>query len=59
MVIKVTLWQQVKKKGKVTSERKETVKNMTKGNAALPVDTSDQIGCSSSAHKVKVSILAT
>ncbi|KAJ0883288.1 putative transcription factor B3-Domain family [Helianthus annuus] len=51
--------QDVKKKGKVTSERKETVKNMTKGNAALPVDTSDHIGCSSSAHKVKVSILAT
>ncbi|XP_035838196.1 uncharacterized protein LOC118485825 [Helianthus annuus] len=45
--------QDVKKKGKVTSERKETVKNMTKGNAALPVDTSDHIGCSSSAHKVK------
>ncbi|XP_022032875.1 B3 domain-containing protein At5g57720 [Helianthus annuus] len=43
----------VKKKGKVTSERKETVKNMTKGNAALPVDTSDHIGCSSSAQKVK------
>ncbi|XP_021979607.2 uncharacterized protein LOC110875709 [Helianthus annuus] len=44
---------QVKKKGKVTSERKETVKSMTKGNAALPVDTSDHIGCSSSAHKFK------
>ena len=49
----------VKKKCKVTVERKETVKNMTKGNPALPVDTSDHIGCSSSAHKVKVSILAT
>ncbi|KAF5774943.1 putative transcription factor B3-Domain family [Helianthus annuus] len=44
---------QVKKKGKVTSERKEMVKNRTKGNAALPVDTSDHIGCSSSVHKVK------
>ncbi|KAJ0505904.1 putative transcription factor B3-Domain family [Helianthus annuus] len=40
-------------KGKVTSERKETVKNMTKGNTALHVNTSDHIGCSSSAHKVK------
>ncbi|KAJ0564375.1 putative transcription factor B3-Domain family [Helianthus annuus] len=45
--------QDVKKKGKVTSERKEMVKNRTKGNAALHVDTSDHIGCSSSAHKVK------
>ena len=27
---------------------------MTKGNAALPVDTSDHTGCSSSVHKVKV-----
>ncbi|KAJ0752819.1 hypothetical protein HanPI659440_Chr09g0328651 [Helianthus annuus] len=45
--------QDVKKKGKVTSERKEVVKNRTKGNAALPVDTSNHIGCSSSAHKVK------
>ncbi|KAJ0850774.1 putative transcription factor B3-Domain family [Helianthus annuus] len=45
--------QDVKKKGKVTSERKEMVKNRTKGNAALPVDTSDHIGCSSSVHKVK------
>ncbi|KAJ0955463.1 hypothetical protein HanPSC8_Chr01g0003171 [Helianthus annuus] len=45
--------QDVKKKGKVTSERKEMVKNRTKGNVALPVDTSDHIGCSSSAHEVK------
>ncbi|KAJ0603203.1 hypothetical protein HanIR_Chr03g0147911 [Helianthus annuus] len=46
--------QDVKKKGKVTSERKEVFKNRTKGNAALPVDTSDHTGCSSSVHKVKV-----
>ncbi|KAJ0715876.1 hypothetical protein HanPI659440_Chr13g0506411 [Helianthus annuus] len=45
--------QDVKKKGKVTSERKEVVKNRTKGNAALPVDTSDYTGCSSSVNKVK------
>ncbi|XP_022029293.1 uncharacterized protein LOC110930313 [Helianthus annuus] len=45
--------QDVKKKGKVTSERKEVVKNRTKGNAALPVDTSDHTGCSSSVNKVK------
>ncbi|MFS7969615.1 putative Get1 family protein [Helianthus anomalus] len=45
---------QVKKKGKVTSERKEMVKNRTKGNVVLPVDTSDHIGCSSSVHKVKI-----
>ncbi|KAM0008915.1 hypothetical protein Hdeb2414_s0101g00793691 [Helianthus debilis subsp. tardiflorus] len=29
------------------------VKNRTKGNAALPVDTCYHIGCSSSVHKVK------
>ncbi|XP_022004993.1 uncharacterized protein LOC110903148 [Helianthus annuus] len=45
--------QDVKKKGKVTSERKEVVKNRTKGNAALPVDTSDYTRCSSSFNKVK------
>ncbi|XP_021980159.1 uncharacterized protein LOC110876288 [Helianthus annuus] len=44
---------QVNKKGKVTSERKEVVKNRTKGNVALPVDTSDHTGCSSSVNKVK------
>ncbi|KAM0056018.1 putative transcription factor B3-Domain family [Helianthus debilis subsp. tardiflorus] len=53
MSSRLNITQDVKKKGKVISKRKETVKNMTKGNAALPVDTSDHIGCSSSAHKVK------
>ncbi|KAM0061217.1 putative transcription factor B3-Domain family [Helianthus debilis subsp. tardiflorus] len=42
------------KKGKVISDRKEEVKNTTKGfHATLPTDTIDDIGCSSSAHKVK------
>ncbi|KAJ0724822.1 putative transcription factor B3-Domain family [Helianthus annuus] len=45
--------QDVKNKGKVTSERKETVKYTTKRNVALPIDTIDHIGCSSSAYKVK------
>ncbi|MFS7917224.1 putative transcription factor B3-Domain family [Helianthus anomalus] len=44
--------QDVKKKGRVTFGRKETVKSTTKGNATLPIGTIDDIGCSSSAHKV-------